>query len=433
MRRWIRWAARLYPRAWRDRYGAEFDALLEDIRPRWRDGFDILRKALEAQMAAWGIWRVAGATAVAGAILAGALSFSVPNRYVSSAVLRIAPLPGAGEGQMARKLDHMERVVLSRTNLAGIIQRPALNLYKAQRARMPMEDVVQVMRDDIRISPVEMPASGGSSLAIRFSYPDKYKAQAVVRELVNGLFMENVREDAFPRAGQSLKVFDRASLPDRPIGPNRLGFVAAGLAVGLLTGVLAAVLRRRPVKWSLGMGAFAAAGLLLGATWSYLIPSSYVSTAVMLIRTDEATYIETTQLGPIRQEILSRRSLAEIINEPSLDLYRKERARLPLEDVVEKMRSTDLKIQLLGAAGQAPSALRIQFVYPDRNKAQAVVRALILKLGYRRPLEVLDPASLPERPVSPNRVLLLAVFGLLIGLALGGFTMRASYQRARAA
>ena len=35
-RRLVRWATRLYPRWWRKRYGAELDALLDDIDLRWR-------------------------------------------------------------------------------------------------------------------------------------------------------------------------------------------------------------------------------------------------------------------------------------------------------------------------------------------------------------------------------------------------------------
>jgi hypothetical protein len=46
MRRLTRWAAKLYPRAWRHRYGAEFDALLEDISPSWRDACDVAGRAL---------------------------------------------------------------------------------------------------------------------------------------------------------------------------------------------------------------------------------------------------------------------------------------------------------------------------------------------------------------------------------------------------
>jgi hypothetical protein len=37
MRWWIAFAAKLYPRRWRQRYGAEFDALMEDVDADWRE------------------------------------------------------------------------------------------------------------------------------------------------------------------------------------------------------------------------------------------------------------------------------------------------------------------------------------------------------------------------------------------------------------
>jgi hypothetical protein len=42
MRTLLRWAARLYPSAWRNRYGLEFDSLLEDISPTISDLWDVL-------------------------------------------------------------------------------------------------------------------------------------------------------------------------------------------------------------------------------------------------------------------------------------------------------------------------------------------------------------------------------------------------------
>jgi hypothetical protein len=42
MRILIRWAARLYPARWRNRYAAEFDALLDDISPSLGDVFDVI-------------------------------------------------------------------------------------------------------------------------------------------------------------------------------------------------------------------------------------------------------------------------------------------------------------------------------------------------------------------------------------------------------
>ncbi len=47
MKRLSRFLARLYPAQWRERYGDEFDALIEDSRAGWRSTFDILRGALK--------------------------------------------------------------------------------------------------------------------------------------------------------------------------------------------------------------------------------------------------------------------------------------------------------------------------------------------------------------------------------------------------
>jgi TonB-like protein len=49
MRTLIRWVGRLYPATWRNRYAAEFDALLEDISPRLRDLCNVLGHVLRAR------------------------------------------------------------------------------------------------------------------------------------------------------------------------------------------------------------------------------------------------------------------------------------------------------------------------------------------------------------------------------------------------
>jgi hypothetical protein len=46
----IRFAARLYPRSWRERYGAEFDALLNDMGADPRIALNVLREAVSMQV-----------------------------------------------------------------------------------------------------------------------------------------------------------------------------------------------------------------------------------------------------------------------------------------------------------------------------------------------------------------------------------------------
>src|ERR1035437_4853757 len=53
------------------------------------------------------------------------------------------------------------------------------------------------------------------------------------------------------------------------------------------------------------------------------------------------------------------------------DLYREERFRRPMEDIVDDMRRRDLRIGPLGVAGLGLTAFQISFEYADRDKAQA--------------------------------------------------------------
>src|SRR5580765_1148727 len=137
----------------------------------------------------------------AGLVIAVVVAFLWPDTYVSQAVLRITPqqisdrlVPQVVNMQMQQRLEQMRQEILSRGSLIELIQRPSLDLYRKERQRYPMEDIVQDMRNKaIRIQTVEI--GGGraaSAFTISFSYPDRFKAQAVVRELVTKFTESNV-------------------------------------------------------------------------------------------------------------------------------------------------------------------------------------------------------------------------------------------------
>ncbi len=50
--------ARLYPAAWQARYGAEYEALIEDAEPRARDGVDVLWGAMTMRVTARSFVRI---------------------------------------------------------------------------------------------------------------------------------------------------------------------------------------------------------------------------------------------------------------------------------------------------------------------------------------------------------------------------------------
>jgi succinoglycan biosynthesis transport protein ExoP len=139
----------------------------------------------------------------AGLVIAVVVAFMWQDTYVSTAVMRITP-PQISERlvtqvvnmQMSARLQQMQQQITSRGSLAELIQRPSLDLYRKERAKLPLEDIIQDMRTKgIRIQMVDVPSPGQgrvtSAFTISFSYPDRFKAQAVVRELVSKFMEEN--------------------------------------------------------------------------------------------------------------------------------------------------------------------------------------------------------------------------------------------------
>jgi uncharacterized protein involved in exopolysaccharide biosynthesis len=426
--------------------------------------------------------RLIAFSAAFGAIAGGFVSFAIPERYVSTATMRAVwvldggIVPAEGEAEYNERLPLITDEILSRGSLTELIVRPSLDLYRSERFRRPMEDIVDDMRRrDLRIAPL------GVTLQISFEYADRDKAQAVVRELEArylGAFAVVLRELAKGQDGTDrkpdrdlilgsmvLEVLDPAS-PASPVFPNRPAAAAIGLLSGTLLGSLLVLRRWLAARRAATPGPHvpygkytlvaAAIGAIAFGFGSYVIPDRYVSTAVLRVvpfpggaRTSQGEIEYTARLRQLTQDVLSRGNLAELIQRPSLDLYRRERDRYPLDDVINDMRNRYIRIAPTPAFGfGGPGHLtrfEISFEYPDRFKAQAVVRQLATKLiegdvaaeralhrdrmpGSLR-LEVLDPASLPGNPVFPTRPAAAAV-GLLAGMLLGPFLAWRRQQRA---
>jgi uncharacterized protein involved in exopolysaccharide biosynthesis len=145
---------------------------------------------------------------------------------------------------------------------------------------------------------------------------------------------------------------------------------------------------RRHAGWILGP---TFAGIVIATVVAFLMENTYVSTAQMQITPQQisATIVPLTvnqmltdRIMSMENEILSRTSLSAIIQDPRLDLYKSDRDSKPLEDVIETMRTRDIKISiqsLPSGNGTRASAFSISFSYPDRLKAQQTVQALITK------------------------------------------------------
>jgi uncharacterized protein involved in exopolysaccharide biosynthesis len=204
--------------------------------------------------------------------------------------------------------------------------------------------------------------------------------------------------------------------------------------------VLLGALKMQFTTWSFGKTAasFGVAGTLLWSALLYFaMPDKYTSACTLRLSTSllpgpqSATDNSEEFVKILIQTGLSRNSLAGVIEKQGL--YQRERASKPMEDVIDRMRH-DITFERIGYS----NAFHVRFRYSDAEHARRTEQDLIAKLMesnvkiWRRDpigtnrrllftLEVLDPASLPRHPSSPNRFL-IAAEGLAGGLLLGALT-----------
>jgi hypothetical protein len=145
MGRMARWMIRLYPVSWRARYGDELEALLSETGADARIVGDLARGGLRMQLKAWPFPLLAIVLGLAGLLVGLGISFLVPARYASEAVLRI----DAGHLTTDRlNMLRAQQEVESRANLSRIIT--AEGLYRSDLRVEPLEDVILAMRRDRR-------------------------------------------------------------------------------------------------------------------------------------------------------------------------------------------------------------------------------------------------------------------------------------------
>ncbi len=189
----------------------EIDNLTVSRRvPDMEDYVDMLRR-----QKAW----IAGPV-FAAVVTAVVVAHLWPDTFVSTAVVRVVPpqvpeafVPSNVNMEMSQRINSMAQQILSRSTLTNIIN--THGLYARDRARLPMEDVVESMRKkDVRISNVVNFSAGEGrrqvpAFQISFAYEDRMKAHKVCQDLVGRFINENTRD----RTNQS--VFTTQFLKDQ--------------------------------------------------------------------------------------------------------------------------------------------------------------------------------------------------------------------------
>ena len=347
LRRLVVW---LYPRAWRDRYGEEFTALLEDAPARWRDLPDLTKGAFAMQLQLQS-WKTVALMGAVGLIVAAGVTLRQPPSFTSVARIHATD---------ARVVPFLSIHALSRPALKELVDN--FKLYESDRLRLPMEDILNGMRHDIR---VEVDPDDAGVFTIQFHYPDAEKARAVTSGLVAQYMFENQLQSR--KSNLVASTLEQVRPPDLS-GPQRSysrWILLWGLALGLLAGLIV----RQPLRRTLKLAGFTLAGLIIAAAPFYLIQSRFMSTATVVAK----GAIGTPQV--------------------------------------------DVKVDEIPMPGDSPRVYSLSAVKTDQRQAQRALQDAIRALDPEIK-DVIAAPTYPSTPVSPNR-LMPAFCGALAGVLYG--------------
>jgi polysaccharide chain length determinant protein (PEP-CTERM system associated) len=142
----------------------------------------------------------------AGLVVSVVVAFLWPDTYVSIAIVRVVPpqvpenfVPANVNTDVQGRVNSLIQLILNRATLTNIIN--THNLYKRDRERLPLDDVIENMRMyDIKCCPLLQTNTQRSernqyqAFQIGFAYTDRFVAQKVTTDLVARFLEENVRE-----------------------------------------------------------------------------------------------------------------------------------------------------------------------------------------------------------------------------------------------
>ncbi|MBV9269227.1 MAG: hypothetical protein JO061_23865, partial [Acidobacteriaceae bacterium] len=154
---------------------------------------------------------------------------------------------------------------------------------------------------------------------------------------------------------------------------------------------------RRNFRWVL---APAFAGLVISTVVAYLLPDTYVSTALMRIVPQQIpeSFVQNASsqqiadhINAMAENILSRNTLTSLIN--TYHLYKTELKSEPMEDVINKMRSSIAIRPTAGVAnvtGRNVPAMQVSFTYNDPAIAKAVCDDVVGRFQSQNTQETLE-------------------------------------------
>lgn len=377
----------------------------------------------------------------------------LPTVYRSSATLlveaqelptSVATTPQASE--VDQRIAKIRQQVLSRGDLIALIEQN--DLYGQERTSAPLSATVETMRESTSVEPV--PASVGQSgggadtiaFLMSFEYRDPIKAQAVMQSFVNRFLQIDNATRSDQATGTVAFLEEQASNLQRQLATleRRITSIKAanGLALSSVgtpnfsdTGSYDAQIatlqnQNRALQFQLQIQS------------RRTPPDSQVAAAEAQLAAARAIYAEThpdvllakQRLAQARQSSVPENDTRDLNADAirgqmeannntiaSLTRSRASDSARSAASLATQSRAPVIMEQVIQLDNRA-NLLRQQYEEVSTNLLNARSSARMAQEQRGERLSVLDPPVVPDRPVSPNRPLLIAG-GVAAGLALG--------------
>jgi polysaccharide biosynthesis transport protein len=381
-------------------------------------------------------------------LLAGTIAaFALPRTYRSTATLLVqsqdlptsivdSPTTGAVEQRIAR----IREQVLSRGDLIQLIEQN--DLYPDERRSKPLSKVIEQMRHATVVSALSSDIGQQSgtqnstvAIAMSFDYPDPAKAQTVLQSFVTK-FLSMDSQD----------VEDQASLTVRFLQDqaNKLQSQISAIE-GELTGLKArngAALASSGAPPLIDTGSFSAQITALQNENRQLIAQSRrpaqrndaLATAEAVLAAAQARYNDThPDVIAAKERVNALRKITQQNSDDGSVIQDQIAANNAAIHQLMGQRDATLARVNTAMAGQArapavmeqamqlesrANTLRNQYQQISENLLKAQNSARMATEQRAERLSLVEPANLPDRPYSPNRLKLIAG-GAAAGLALG--------------
>jgi succinoglycan biosynthesis transport protein ExoP len=445
--------------------------------------------------------------AFAALVISVVVAFAWPDTYESEATVQVvAPqvperfVPSNVNSEMSQRINQMAQTVQSRANLINIIQ--TNNLYRSDLQHKPLEDVIEGMRRDIKISQVENLQQGGrqpiSAFRISFQYSNRMLAQKVTQELVRGFIDENIRalssqstatteflKDQWEAAKKNLDDLENRLTQFRLDNSGRLPEqLQSNLATmrtleQQLAGTNEAVNRIGQEKLLLESQLRVYRDQLQALTQSADQPLSAAAKNERLIQLEREIVNQETAISSLKERykethpdvkaaeaqlaMLTRRrdallkedqqknpdaapkridipktrgarelevsiaALQSQIQAKNMELDERAKAQKQIVTMInqynQRIQSSPLMEKTYSQLTRDYDLAKSRYDELNAKKSQSEIATSLENRGQGERLQLLDPASLPETPVKPKRMVIVGAgtaIGMLLGIFIGG-------------